>query len=57
MKQLNEIGKWLIQSQAIVYTGKTSTVFINKIKPQLLQKKDRKENPLFCSKKTLRSIP
>ena len=57
MKQLKELGKWLLQSQATVYTGKTATVFINKIKPQLLQKKDRKENSLFCTKETIRSIP
>jgi hypothetical protein len=53
MKQLKELGKWLIQSQAIVYTGKTATVFMNQIKPQLLQKKERKEKPLFCTEEVI----
>lgn len=44
-------GKWLIQSEAIVYTGKSITSYLNKIKPKLLSKKEGNKKLYFLPKK------
>ena len=38
----NEIGLWLKQSDAIVYSGKSQGTFLSKIKPKLLSKKNER---------------
>lgn len=48
-----EPGLWLNQATAIQYTGKTQTVYLNKVKPKLLTKKEGKMKLYFLPKKMM----
>lgn len=49
----NEIGLWLNQSDAIAYSGKSQTVYLNKVKPKLLTKKEGNKKFYFLPKKMM----